>query len=166
MSYSGEFGGAGVELQAGLATASVPGNAEAAGFDDYFAYNGGVLISYQGFTIAGSFAFIDEGLALGCAGTVCPQSNEGQAYEVGIGYETGPWGFSASFLQGEEDAIIANAGDEENTFFTVAGSYTLGPGIRTSLSYLHGSKDADVETPGTTVSREADAVMWGVHLGF
>ena len=117
-------------------------------------------------------AVIDEGLALGCTAfpssttaAACTQSNEGQSYEVGVGYETGPWGFSASFFQGEEEGLIANAGDEENTFFTVAGSYTLGPGIRTSLSYLHGSKDADVEGAGTS-SREADAVLWGVHLGF
>jgi hypothetical protein len=177
VSYSGEFGGAGVEVQAGVATASAPAIAQAptskggtGSFDDYLAYNGGVLVSFQGFTVAGSFAKISEGLALSCtsngSSSVCASSNEGRSYEVGAGYETGPWGFSASYFNGKEEGLFANAGDEENEFFTVAGSYTLGPGIRTSLSYLHGKKDADVSGANGVADNKADAVLWGVHLGF
>ena len=75
LSYSGDFDGVGIEVQAGIATADAANLAESVGFDDPFAYNGGVAVSFSGFTVAASFAVVDEPLAFGCiaasaAGTV------------------------------------------------------------------------------------------------
>ncbi len=191
VSYSGEFQGVGVEVQGGIGFADAPDVAESVGFDDYFMYQGGIAFSYQGFSIAGGFAVVDEALAFRCtaataattltlgttagsiaftvpaAAAACTSSNEGDSFHVGIAYETGPWGISATYFQGEEEGITAAAGqpgDEENTFASIAVSYTLGPGIRTSATYLHLEVEDDL--PGNAGDNEADAFIVGIHLGF
>ncbi len=164
LSYSGEFNGAGVEVQAGIATANAPNYASNNGFDDFLSYNGGISVSFQGFTVAGSFARIDEGRALGCTASGCTASTQGTSYSAGIGYSTGPWGFSATYFNGKSEATLANASDAENEFFSVAASYTLGPGIRTSLTVLNASIDG--EAAGPADDNQGTAVIWGMHLGF
>ncbi len=168
LSYSGEFTGVGVEVQAGVGFAdkpdvlgapNIPGLFEV---EDFFTYQGGIAFSYQGFSVAASFAVIEDPLALNTG----LSSNEGSSFVVGVAYETGPWGISATYFHGEEEAIIAFPGDEENTFASVAASYTLGPGIRTSVTYLHGEMDADLVVPGFNEDNEVDAFVVGVHLGF
>ncbi|MFQ5785015.1 MAG: porin, partial [Alphaproteobacteria bacterium] len=170
-SYSGDFNGAGVELQAGIFGSTAPNNAEAAGFDDYFGFNGGLSLSYQGFSIAGSFAKVVDGLAFcpgggTCVGNGALASNEGHSYNAGIGYSTGPYSFSATWFRGEEEGLLSQPGDEKNQFFNVAASYTLGPGIRTSLTYLHAELDDDTAGNANSADNEGDAVIWGMHLGF
>jgi len=164
LSYSGEFNGVGVEVQAGIATADAPTYADNNGFDNFLSYNGGVSLSYQGFTIAGSFARVDEGRALGCTAGGCTGSTEGTSYNAGIGYSTGPWGFSATYFNGQQEGSLANTNDAENQFFTAAVSYTLGPGIRTSLTYLNASVDG--ESASATDDNQGNAVIWGLQLGF
>ncbi len=190
VSYSGEFNGVGVEVQTGVGGATVPDIADslAAFNDDYFMYQGGLALSYQGWSIAGSFAVVDEPLAFNCsaavaaaasvavagvgvtklgvaaAGAACTSSNEGESFNIGVAYETGPWGFSATYFNGEEEGLIANPGDEENEFIALAASYTLGPGIRTSATYLHLELDDDL--PGNAGDNETDAFIVGIHLGF
>ncbi len=187
LSYSGEFNGVGVEVQTGIGTSDVPSVAETAGFDDPLLWQGGLAFSYQGFSVAGGFAVVEDGIADDCAaasaavaqvgaGTTisalfvpaaaatCPGSNEGNSFVVGVAYETGPWGVSATYFVGEEEGVRANPGDEENEFYAAAVSYTLGPGIRTSATYLHIEMDDDL--PGNAGDNEGDAFVIGVHLGF
>jgi len=174
LSYSGDFDGVGVEVQAGLATATASNQADNSGLDDPFAYNGGIAVSYSGFTVAGSFAVVDEPLGLLCSGTAvgvaaCASSNEGESFNVGIGYSTGPWDFSLTYFQGEEEGFTAASpfgagGDDENTFVALAASYTLGPGLRTSFSIL--DIDLDGGRPGSVDDNDGIAVVWGIHAGF
>ncbi len=188
VSYSGEFDGVGVEVQTGLGGSTAPDIADSLAapndFDDYFMYQGGLALSYQGFSIAGSFAVVDEGMAFLCADTVsakvgsagvklavaaaaatCESSNEGESFSIGVAYETGPWGVSATYFNGQEEGLIANNGDEENEFWAVAASYTLGPGIRTSVTYLNLDLDPDIPSPDTA-GNTASALVVGLHLGF
>jgi len=177
VSYSAEYNGVGIEAQAGIATADAPnvvdkGTTRASFDDKYLAYNGGVSFSYQGLSAAGSFAVVDQPLAFNCAlgggglasSGACTASNEGQSYSFGVGYNTGPWGVSVAYFDGQEEAIIANPGDEENEFFSVAASYTLGPGLRTAITYLHADLSDDLVT--SAGDNTGDAVIWGVFASF
>ena len=184
LSYSGDFDGVGIEVQAGIATADAANLAESVGFDDPFAYNGGVAVSFSGFTVAASFAVVDEPLAFGCiaasaAGTVtlgtftaidpavaasCAESNEGDSFNIGVGYSTGPWDFSLSYFTGQEESLLSIPGDDENTFVEIAASYTLGPGLRLSLAVL--DIDFDGEEPGSADDNSGVAVVFGIHAGF
>ncbi len=179
LSYSGDFDGVGIELQAGIATADASNQADNAGLDDPFAYNGGLAVSYAGFTAAASFAVVDEPLGFLCTGVTiatafCLATNEGESFNVGLGYSTGPWDFSISYFGGEEEgfALIAAgvtnptalAGDDENEFFEIAASYTLGPGLRMSLAAL--SIDFEGGLVGPADDNDGIAVVFGVHAGF
>jgi outer membrane protein OmpU len=169
LSYSGDFDGVGIEVQAGIATADASNQADNAGLDDPFAYNGGLAVSYAGFRAAASFAVIDEPLGLACTGmavgtATCPGSNEGDSFNIGVGYSTGPWGFSLTYLTGREEGLTAVPGDEENSFVAIAASYTLGPGLRMSLSAL--DIDFDGDAAGPADDNDGIAVVFGVHAGF
>ena len=164
VSYSGAFQDVGVEVTAGVAGASAHTGAEAAGFDDYLSFNGGLALSAGGFSVAGSFAVVDEGQSQ-AANTV---STEGRSFNTGIGYSTGPWGFSLTYFNGQVDGPIVTPGDEENEWFAAAVAYTLGPGLKTSLTFL--SVDAqDDSAAGANVGgndTDARAIVLGIHAGF
>ena len=148
-------------------------------------------MSFSGFTVAASFAVVDEPLAFECtgatasatasrltgvlgttlvvdftpaAGTACLTSNEGESFNIGVGYSTGPWDFSISYFTGQEEGAVASPGEDENTFFEIAASYTLGPGLRLSLAAL--DVDFDCELPGPDDDNDGIAVVFGVHAGF
>ena len=169
LSYSGDFDGVGIEVQAGIATADASNQADNAGLDDPFAYNGGLAVSYAGFTVAASFAVIDDELGLSCMGVAvgmatCASSNEGDSFNIGVGYSTGPWDFSLTYFTGEEEGLTAIPGDDENSFVEIAASYTLGPGLRMSLSAL--DIDFDGDAAGPADDNNGIAVVFGVHASF
>lgn len=156
--YSGKFDNVGVTAQAGLGFAENHDPADAAALDDPFLWNGGVKVAWGGFSMAAEFAVVEEPMCLFNA--ACAYSNEGTAYNIGLGYNTGPWGFSVTYFRGEEEAQVAVAGDDENEFWTAGVSYTLGAGVRTSLAYAH--VDFGAETVGDDT--DADALMWVIWL--
>ena len=60
--------------------------------------------------------------------------------------------------------MTAVPGDEENSFVAIAASYTLGPGLRMSLSAL--DIDFDGDAAGPADDNNGIAVLFGVHAGF
>jgi len=131
---------------------------------------------------------VDEPLAFGCAAAAasatttiilggatttitipasaatCTASNEGESFNIGAGYSTGPWDFSITYFTGEEEGLIATPGEDENTFFEIAASYTLGPGLRMSLAGL--AIDFEGEAVGPADDNDGVAVVFGIHAGF
>lgn len=200
--YTGEFDGVGITAQAGWGTVSAPDGtdemrmatrdflvgegytlAEAVAIaeddvDDPDIYQAGLAISFEGFTVAGSWTKVDEGMYL--AGTDDEgdftadsisevQSTEGSSWTIGAGYTTGPWAFAASYFHGEEEGLLAQEGDDENDFFQISASYALSPGLSVNLQYLHIDREADgdPDDPGNSgTDSETDAVMLGVKVGF
>ena len=160
LSYSGGWNDVGVEVTAGVAGANAPSTVEAAGFDDYLAFNGGVGVGVGGISVAASFANVAEGHAQ--AGNL--QSSEGASFNIGASYSTGPFGFSMTYFNGQEEGIVANAGDVENEYFAVAASYTLGPGLRTHITFL--SIDREDDTAGSAGDTDGVAVAIGINAGF
>ena len=55
ISYSGDFDGVGIEAQAGIAHATASNQADNAGLDDPFAYNGGLAVSWKPFPLGRHF---------------------------------------------------------------------------------------------------------------
>ncbi|MEM8989681.1 MAG: porin [Pseudomonadota bacterium] len=113
--YVESFGGfdVGVSGRWGIATDDVPG-------DNPTIYAGGVNLGFAGVTVGGSFAEQN--------GTVL---SDGQSFDLGISYETGPWGFSFTYVHGEnldDEAPVAGA-DEELDQYLVGASYSLADGV-------------------------------------
>lgn len=130
---------------------------ETAGSDDRDDLSAGLNIGYAGFTVGGSYRYIDgldgaadvslasggsnrtlaSGLVLtstpGQTGTVSGgelsfTDAEAQIFDLGVSYETGPWGTSLSWLHGETEFDQSGAEDTHDSV-VASLSYTLGPGI-------------------------------------
>ena len=100
-------------------------------------WGAGLNLGFAGVTIGGSFAEQNN------AGT-----RDGTVYDAGISYETGPWGFSATYMRGEnvdnENAAALTGNDEELKQYLLGVSYKLAKGV--SLNAFGAYVDFDEET--------------------
>lgn len=98
--------------------------------DDFFDFDDdpevwavGANLGYAGFTVGGSYAEQND------AGFL-----NGEAWDAGVSYETGPWGFSATYFNGEnvdnEAALFGENNDEELEQWIVGVSYTVAQGVK------------------------------------
>jgi hypothetical protein len=125
-------------------------------------YSGGLSLGYKGFTLGASIldrvaksGKINAGVGGGLTGV--PYKNmegDGVTWDIGIGYENGPWGVAADYLQGAAKdrgtktlavssvgVVTSTAGnfnytDQEN-YYGLGAHYNLGPGIRESLNVFY-----------------------------
>ncbi len=83
-------------------------------------YNVGANVGFAGVTVGGSFSEQNN------AGT-----DDGQSYDVGISYETGPWGVSFTYFHGEnaDDEFGATGPDEELDQYLIGVKYKLAKGV-------------------------------------
>ena len=110
----------------------------------------GASIGSGGFSIAGSYGVYDS-----------DGSDDGISYDIGASYSTGPWGVSVAYFHGEEEGT-AGGGDDEVDAVVGAVSYSLGPGIKTSLSILY----AKWEDEGGVVESESTMGILGLAISF
>ncbi|MEX2631763.1 MAG: porin [Tistlia sp.] len=124
-------------------------NDESAASTDPRVWSVGAQVGYAGFSVGGSYADADD---MG--------ANTGRSYHVGAAYETGPWGVSIGYFNGEADGSAA-PGDDEYQAYEGAVAYALGPGITAvgSVSYQDVEADNGNET-------ETWAVIGAFRLAF
>ncbi|SMF09162.1 Outer membrane protein (porin) [Tistlia consotensis] len=106
-------------------------NDQSAAGTDPSIYSFGANLGYAGFTVGGSYAKAND---MG--------ANTGRSFDVGASYETGPWGVSLTYFNGEADATAA-AGRSEYQAYEGAASYALGPGVTAVGSVSYQNLDAD-----------------------
>ena len=70
-------------------------------------------------------------------------ANHGYHWDVGVSYETGPWGISGTFIAGEREGNTADKDEDESMGAAIAVSYVLGPGIKTSFTGIWADYDSD-----------------------
>jgi len=130
--FSESFNGVDVAVAAGYNQIEAPATTAPVGGDDVQQFKVGANISVGGFSVGGSYANEFEGKF------VAGRSEEGQSWDAGVSYSTGPWGVSATYFHGEWEATTTISGDDETDAFVGAVSYALGPGITASASLLYG----------------------------
>jgi predicted porin len=128
-------------------------------FDDEFDDNpqvwaAGLNLGFAGFTVGGSF-----GEQNGTA------NDDGIGWDAGIAYETGPWGISFTYFNGEndDDEAIASGllgADEELHQYLLGINYDLAKGV--ALNAFGAYADFDEEV-GDLIDLDPDPV--GVDLG-
>ena len=140
--YKGDFGGASVGVSAGYGTFLE----SASGTEEPEAYSLGLTIGVGGFSAGASWASADDSNA------------DGDAYNLGVAYETGPFGVSLSYFHGEVDDS-----SEQDTFH-LSGKYALGPGVTAAATLGH----ATFEDNGTAGDDEVEAtyLVTGIRLSF
>jgi outer membrane protein OmpU len=156
LGYDGEFNGVGIEL--GLVGAW--GHADGEPEDDVYGIGGGLAISFSGFTIAAGGVYDD--MNDGGAGESNKQG-KGYAFDLGIGYGTGPWSFSVNGIYSK---------DKDSSDELLAGSanvdYNLAPGVTVFLTGFVGNEDYGSATAAAEGQDDNDivAVTSGLKLSF
>lgn len=163
------FGGLDVAVSAGYMTWQGPD-----GVPDPDQWNVGLQLGYAGFKIGGSYGKIEDGRT-GSAGAAGPSTAgtganrlEGRAFDVGIMYTFGPAAVSLNYINGEnDDSPVAGPsnGDDEFTMLSLAGKYTLGPGV--SLEANIWTAKVEGNTAGTNLDEnKGTGGILGIALVF
>ncbi|MDJ0943402.1 MAG: porin [Kiloniellales bacterium] len=146
INYTNSFNGIDVSAAGGFQYIDGPDDnnnfdADGGGFDgtkvndiqEVYAYNGGLNIGFGGFTFGGSIGGFD----IDSQG-----ANHGFHWDVGLSYETGPWGVSGTFIAGEREGGDTTSDEDESLGAAIAVSYVLGPGVKTSFTGMYADYDA------------------------
>ncbi|MEL6999788.1 MAG: porin [Pseudomonadota bacterium] len=115
----------------------------------------GANVGFGGFTIGGSWAEQNDS-----------GNNDGTAFDVGVSYETGPWGFSAVWFHGEnvdDDQGFASGLDEEQDTFGIGIDYKLAKGVR--LNAFGAYVDFSEDDPAAATNRDTDGFIIGTGIG-
>lgn len=123
----------------------------------------GLKAGMAGFTVGGSWLSLWDHNATGVNSSV-----EGNVWDAGVSYETGPYGVSVTYLEsalaGATQAVGVAQAQDEAKYWSVAGKYTAGPGVVFDLSAV--SADYQGEEGTDSTDSNGFAVIGGVRLAF
>ena len=122
----------------------------------------GVSVGMAGFTVGGGYSDFNDLRGSVTLGTGA--SEDGKAFEIGVGYETGPYSLSVAYLNQKQKATAALTGDNEDTKWQIAATYDMGAGV--ALSALYYNMEATTETVATTDDTQVSGVIAGIEVGF
>ena len=165
INYKNEFDGIGVHGSFGFLYTESLGAVSGSGVsdtddDEFMGYNGGLQVSYGGFTVGGGFAFTNDDFTP----TTVTQSPDGYSFNIGGQYKTGPYGVSVGYMYGEVEGDRSVSGDDERWGIEAAGTYNLGPGVNlhASVAYV----EWEGESPGEADDAEGVVGIAGIVLSF
>jgi predicted porin len=150
LNFKGDFAGASVGASAGYGTfLNAP-----SGADEPQAYNLGVTVGFGGFEVGGSWAKAEDN----------NNGNDGDGWNVGVAYTTGPLGVSLTYYDGERDGLgtVANPHTEQKTVH-LSADYTLGPGVKAAATLGYAQFESDTTGVG---ENEATYLVTGIKLSF
>jgi predicted porin len=145
LNFVNSFNGVDVAVSGTYERGNLEANAAGA-FDDSTAYQVGANFGFSGFTVGGSYGVKNNGLS---------GSNDTTAYDLGVSYETGPWGVSVAWFHGEQE-LGGAVSDDKSDLIELGASYALGPGITITGSLQRYNEDSDF------VNSNSDG--WGAAL--
>ncbi|MBN8544069.1 MAG: porin [Alphaproteobacteria bacterium] len=109
-------------LKLGAAGTYENGDHDTAANEDIRTYSIGALLGYQGWSAAASYgSWGDSGRA------VNTNNDDSDFWTLGAGYETGPFGLSATYLNSTRETGATT--DNDFTNFVVGADYKLAPGL-------------------------------------
>ncbi|MEL6220225.1 MAG: porin [Pseudomonadota bacterium] len=152
--YVNSFGDIDVAVSGryGIAFSDVPGG------DDPEVFAFGANLGFAGVTVGGSWG---EQNGAG--------SEDGTVFDVGVSYETGPWGVSVTYLHGEnvDDENAALGADEEVDLFLVGMKYKLAKGVDLSAFGAYVDFEEDIgDAGGSGDDVDGFIIGTGIRLRF
>ncbi|MCB2081575.1 MAG: porin, partial [Rickettsiales bacterium] len=144
-SYTGEYEGIGIKTS----VVGEFGKSESALMEDTNAWQAGIVLSNQGFSLAGSYGDWGE------SGTLVGLNNSTDFWTLGAAYESGPVGVSATYISSER---------EKNKYsnLVVGADMQLAPGL---TPYMEASF-FDADQASTTVDNSGTVLMMGSYINF
>ena len=160
LSYKEEFmGGLGVNAVVGVYDQDKNGPGSAMmGYRGERNYNFGLNVSYQGFTVGGSWGrSTDDNMP--ADGTMM-SSDEGRTVNAGLQYAAGAYKVGVFWLHSDREGRMDIAKNDEATAFTAWGEYQLGDGVKLQGLIFNAEYDEEADMDAT----ELDG-GWGVVVG-
>ncbi len=151
LGYEGTFSG--VKLAA--AGTYEMGDAETSTTEDTDAWNIGALAGYQGFSLAGSYGdWSDSDRAVGAG------SDDSDYWTLGAGYEMGPVGLSATYIDSTRELTATTENEFSN--LVIGADYKLAAGLTpyAEVSFY------EFDSTGTTYDNKGTTVILGTQVAF
>lgn len=154
VNYSQTFGTTSVTLAARYGVGDTP----VAGASDPETWGIGAQVGFADFTVGGSYAENDNGLAGGVS--------DSEGWSFGVTYDiAGPWAIEALTYQGEVDTGASNADYEA---YRIGASRDLGPGVDWDIYVVNVAADNGGTSGigGTKQSVSGTVIGTGINLSF
>lgn len=152
--YVNSFGGFDVAISGrwGIATNEGPGS------NNPQVFGAGINLGFAGVTIGGSFAEQNN-----------TTTSDGTAFDAGISYQTGPWGFSFTYFHGEnvDNENVANplGNDETLDQYLLGVNYKLAKGVSLGAFGAYVDFDEDRGDPGSVATNGNDVDGFVIGTG-
>jgi outer membrane protein OmpU len=157
LNFDRKFGGIGVGIAAGYATA----NESTANLDDPEIWGLAGRVDFAGFRVAMSWVESeDQGTALNTT------ANGQETFEAGVRYIFGPNAVSAQYQKAEANSLLAaRNGDEAETFW-LAYRRTLGPGVFWKVSAIFADFEDGLAGAAAGNSNDGQALTTSIQISF
>ena len=128
-------------------------------FEDYGAWSVGGTVGYMGFTLGAAYTDNGDG---GIAKTATANGQEnGSWWDVALGYGEGPYKVAVGYFYGVAEQTTGTQ-DDEVSWFTVTGDYTVAPGLGVYAEYDY----VDIDQNGTANDNNVQMFMVGTKVSF
>lgn len=129
IAYNNAFGDVAVKADIGAFSLNGAGPTNASG--SAHGYQGGLNLTYAGFTLGGSMLWKDDGRRDNGEAILNDQttSASGVVWDAGLAYETGPYAVSLNYSRSRAEGSVLFAGDDTIEVLMLSGAYTMGPGV-------------------------------------
>jgi len=156
IAYNGEFSGVSVGADVTYQR-NFRGGTTGTGVADREAWRAGVSVGVAGFTVGGSYRDTDNEAYV--------EDRDASGWDLGVAYETGPYGVSFSYMSLEEQD--ANNQDDEAKQWVLGGSYDMGAGV-TLVGSVFGAEyeDTSATAVNNTTDHEGLGVVTGLKVSF
>jgi outer membrane protein OmpU len=169
------FGSFDVAASLGYLTWQGPQTSPTTSAPDPDAWQAGLQVGYAGLKVGGSYAEIRDGRS-GSAGTAAAASQagtganrvDGRAWNLGAMYTFGPAAVSLTYADGRNDSSPAagpSLGDDKFTGLSLAGKYSLGPGVSFEGVLFQTEFEGNGSTPAPN-DNTATGLLFGLLLTF
>ena len=150
--YVNSFGDFNVAVSGGYAAGS-----DATGADST-AWSAGLNVGFSGFTVGGSYAEWDVDDTFGGPSYA---SGSNTTWDAGVSYETGPWGFSFTYIAMDDDVTGI---DFEIDKYLLGVNYALATGVR--LNAFASYADASGFDGEGSINEDGFVIGTGVRVDF
>lgn len=158
IAYNGEFGGVSVGADVTYQR-NFNGGTNGTTADDRKSVRGGLSVGVAGFTIAGSYRDTDNERSI--------KDIDSSGWDLGVSYETGPYGVSLSYASFEEDSSATATTEDSAETWVLGGSYDMGAGV-TLVGSVFGAEydDGSTNAANATSDNEGFGVVTGLKVSF
>jgi predicted porin len=138
--------------------------------EDLNSFNAGLSGTYAGFTLGGGYTFNgDSGLAKQSSAASRYDDN-GQTFNVGLQYATGPFAVGVNYLNAETEGDVALSDNVKLQTVGLGATYELAPGLSTfaEVDFVNYEAEGQFLVLGTETSKKYDSTVFilGTKLDF